>query len=344
VNLSDAVGQYLADRRARGMKVTTLRNHRTTLQLLLADVGNIQTRNLRPQHVDLFWSNRTTWGPGTMNRARSDLNSFFVWCQNRGHIARDMDLLAQQRAFKVPPRDRTIIPQSEFSTFLESIEDPRARAMSAIGLYLFLRISEIAGLRWQDFNFDNDTVEVFRTKTNTVDILPLCEELITELKHWKLMYAATVGETVKRSWFVIPSVTRPTGNAVPGTKGFVSFTKPEYLPRTKARLDRLMLKVLTDSGYYKPFEGGHTFRRSGATALYEQLSSVGHDRAIRVCQAMLGHANIATTEIYLRLSLDRKLRNDLLAGKRMFPSLPAAQVVRLNTQETVDGQSTAGGI
>ena len=345
MNLSDVIQQYLADRLARGAAKGTQRNTKAVLEQFLADIGNVQTRNLRPQHVDLFWSRRTTWSPGTMNRGRATLNTFFIWCQNRGHIARDMELLAGQKAFKVPPRDRLIIPQSEFSTVLETLKDPRDRAITALGLYLFLRISEISSLRWQDLNFDDDWVEVYRSKTYTRDSLPLCEELVSELRRWKLAYASKAGQTIQRHWFVIPALSRPKGIAVKGQRGWVGVEESQYLPTTKARLNRAVTNVLQEIGYYAPHEGGHTFRRSGATALYHQLASVGHDRAIRLCQAMLGHANLSTTEIYLRLDLDRKVRNDLLAGKPMFPSHSDAELVNFRQENGVkNGQANAGNL
>ena len=55
----------------------------------------------------------------------------------------------------------------------------------------------------------------------------------------------------------------------------------------------MIARGLREAGYYIPYEGGHTLRRSGATALYNQLTHVGHDRAIRICQAMLGHSSVS---------------------------------------------------
>ena len=101
MNLSDAIQQYLADRHVKGIKPGTIRNDKAVLQLLLADVGNIQTGRLRPQHIDVFWSKRTTWGPGTMNKGRYALASFFKWCQARGHIDRNRDLLEGNRKIRV---------------------------------------------------------------------------------------------------------------------------------------------------------------------------------------------------------------------------------------------------
>lgn len=325
--LSDAIQAYGNDRRAKGIAPKTRANEMHVLRLLLADVGNINTRSIRPQHADVFWSNRAGWAPGTLNRARGSLSIFFAWCRDRGYMNRNTDPLAGTRPMKVPPRNRALIPQSEFEMVIHNRENPRTRIAFAIGLYTFARISEIEGLRWQDLDLEAGTVEVYRQKTNTVDILPLCDELIHELKRWRIEYASHMHEKVRPEWYVVPGTTPPRGLSTKGAKGFTAHRPRFYLPTKRADLSKVIKQGLIDEGYYVPYEGGHTLRRSGATALYNELSSVGHDRAIRICQAMLGHASVQTTEIYLRLDLDRKVRNDLLAGKPMFPAKAAGTVV-----------------
>lgn len=334
--LTEAIDAYVADRRTRGYSRGTIDNNRRMLRHFLAAVGNVDTKSLRPQHIDAFWAfaEGRGWAPGTLNVARDTLAGFFTWLSQRGYMRRDIDLLAGTRAFRVPDRTWITIPQEKFTTFLEGAEDARARITLAIGLYLFTRISETEQLRWQDVDLDGHKIEVFRQKTGKIDTLPICAELAHELRLWRLAYAEMVGAVPTPGWFVIPG--REHGfRKVPGqTRGF-GFN-PEslqpFVPSKRPILGRVIRDELTRAGYYQKHEGGHTLRRSGAIALYDQLSSVGHDRAIRVCQAMLGHASIKTTEIYLKLDLDRKVRNDLLSGKPMFPSREEAQVVQFRQE------------
>lgn len=327
--LSDAVQAFGNDRRAKGIAVKTRANEMQVLRLLLADVGNINTRQLRPQHIDVFWAARAGWAPGTLNRARNTLNTFFTWCRDRGYMNRDADPMAGTKQMKVPPRSRALIPQSEFQTVIEARDNPRTRVSFAIGLYTFVRISELEGLRWQDVDLEGGTLEVFRQKTTTQDTLPISTELEHELRRWKLEYAAHMHEQVRPEWYVVPGTTPPRGQSIKGAKGFTAHRPRFYLPTKRADLSKVVKQGLIDDGYYIPYEGGHTLRRSGATALYHQLSSVGHDRAIRICQAMLGHASVQTTELYLHLGLDQKMRNDLLSGKPMFPPKAVATVVEM---------------
>lgn len=346
MNLSDAVAAYLADRAARGITRNSIRNERGVLQYLLADVGNIQIHRIRPQHLDIFWSKRTTWGPGTMNRARTHLSTFFAWCRARGYMQTDNDPLLGSRKIRVPPRDRIIIPQEEFQTFIEGIEDPRSRICVALGLYLFVRVSEIEVLRWQDLNLQTSVAQVFRPKTVTLDDLPICEELDKEIRRWRLAYANKVGEAPKPGWFLVPAL--PNGGnrkGLKGKKGFQVTEEMPYLVTKRSNVAYAMRTELERAGYYKPYEGGHTLRRSGAIALYNELSSVGHDRAIRICQAMLGHSSVQTTEIYLRLDLDRKVRNDLLAGRPMFTTRADAGVIPLHREaQAADGRKDAQSV
>lgn len=321
--LSDAIDRYLADRRSKGFAPETVRSNKRVLKHLLADVGNIHVSAMTHQHLDTFWARHDDWAPGTFNLARTILHTFLGWCQTRGLMPKTTDLLEGTRARKVPEKDRLVIPQGEWPALLEAARDPRDRATVAIGLYLFTRVSETTNLRWKDIDFQNHVISVYRSKTQTLDVLPMCEELEHELKRWRLEYGRLMGEVPKPGWTVVPPYENVRWEGVPGKRGVLRPTSNPVLRPTAVQTDATgrIQKVLADAGYdLDKREGGHTLRRSGATALYNELSDRGHDRAIRMCQAMLGHASIQTTEVYLALNLDRKARNDLLAGKPMFTS------------------------
>ena len=335
--LSDAVDQYQADRRAKGYKPNTVRSDGNTLRSFLSVLGNIQVSSLAQRHMDRYWSAKAGSAPATFNRARAQLSTFFKWCQVRGHLPRDVDLLEGTRKRRVPSTVRYVIPVDRFGEVLDAADNGRDRAILALGLYLFTRISETANIQWRDIDFSQKTVVVYRSKTETGDVLPMCQELEGELRNWRLAYSAYVGEVVRPEWYVTPPFSTPRWTGKEGG-GFTLVEAGRLLPtRRMVVATRPIKRVLAKLGVDDRYEGGHTLRRAGAIALYHQLSSVGHDRAIRMCQAMLGHSSIQSTEIYLNLDLDRKARNDLIAGKKMFPEVAPGVVLELGV---VDGQES----
>lgn len=333
--LSDAVDHYKADRKAKGFAKSTIVNEQSILRQLLATIGNIQVSSITTHHMDKFWHQHQDWEPGTFNKARVYIASFFKWSQIRGYMPRTADPMEGTRLRRVAPRDFVVIPSGEFPSLLEGARFPRNRALVAIGLYLFTRVSETGNLRWRDLDFDNQGVRVFRTKTQTEDSLPMCSELEGELRRWRLEYGRLVGEVPKPGWYVCPPFKSPGFEGIPGSQAQFKMVRPPVIQPTRElrTVTERINEVLRDTGYYKPREGGHTLRRSGAISLYNELIDRGHDGAIRVVQAMLGHASVTTTEGYLRLDLARKTRNDLLAGKPMF-STDVAEVINLQVGQS----------
>jgi len=163
---------------------------------------------------------------------------------------------------------------------------------------------------------------VYRPKTETRDSLPVSLELHRELRRWRLEYAANIGRQVTDDMLIVPALDRgrfthaANGRLVPipGTQSLKPYSR-------QTNTVRLIHKTLAVLGYNMDRqEGMHTLRRSGGLALYNELAwNRGHDGAVRIVQSMYGHSSLATTERYLRLSLEAKRRNDMLSGGIMFP-------------------------
>lgn len=337
--LSDAIDIYKTDRLAKGIAKTTVRAEQSSLKQFLAAAGNIQTHSISVKTMDRFWNAHPEWAPSTWNLKKAHMSSFFTWLRLRGYMPKAFDPLEGLRKRRVPKVQRTLVPVSKFEELIEAAPNPRDRAMVAISLYLFTRISETAAIRWRDVDFDRKTVAIYRTKTEQYDVLPMCEELEHELRRWKFEYGREAGEVPRPDWYVVPAYSTPKFSGGRGGQLYM-VQPPRLMPATQLKnITGQIKRVLGKLGYDADKEGGHTLRRSGATALYHELARNGHDRSIRTVQAMLGHANISTTEIYLSLDLDRKARNDLLAGKRMFAAQSTGDLIDL---EALDGEADVG--
>lgn len=353
--LSDVIDEYIAYRRI-WFAANTVRNTTKTLRLFLAFMGNVKVSSIEPRHMDAYLAKRsTTCSQSSINTELSILRPFFEWCRQRRYLPPTKMPLSGWKNFKVIPPKRLLIPAPEFPRLLNAshgtdaddpaikgvVGHPRDRIAVAIGLYLFLRGSEIQLLTLDDVDLDRGEVHVVIQKTKDRDVMPICEELDYELRRWLTFYGTEVPIAGHGSYALVPAKTSPElrhsedrgpymgtwGNLIPDQ----AVRHPYRIP--KAPLSRL--------GYETDGEGGHTLRRSGARALYDQLKSEGHDRAARRVQAMLHHASIQMTERYIGIDIDRKERNDLLRGRRMFPT---PDVTRLTPREDDSGQEGSAGV
>ncbi len=84
---------------------------------------------------------------------------------------------------------------------------------------------------------------------------------------------------------------------------------------------QVVQEALRKAGYPTKGEGVHTIRRSVARAYFDQETALGYDGALRSTQALLHHADGATTEGYLGLTHETKRRDQILLGKSFLTAL-----------------------
>lgn len=330
--LDEASREYLKSRKARGIAPGTLRNDQRTLHRLMVELGNIQVRSITEAHIDRFFtvlSQSRGLDFSTMNIYLANLRPFFRWARARGMTPRDYDPVAERRSYRVTPKSRQRVPVAEFPVLLDACEHPRDRIIVALGLYLFLRSGEISTLRWRDVNLETGEVSVAIHKTHQRDVMPICAELDEELRRWATWVTTHHGR-IDPDWFLAPA--RMPGVSIKLPSGRQSFARPEVPLLSPSRQytqgHRAVQAALAAIGFSLRTEGGasaregvHTLRRSGARALYDQLSERGHDRAIQQVRVMLHHASGTMTERYLGVEVETKQRNDLIRGKRMYAAL-----------------------
>lgn len=316
MKLTEAIEAYVSYRTLQRYAPATIRNDHKVLRHLLEAVGDVQVRDLGPQHVDRWLAIRSgRCQPSSLNTEQQSLRGFEAWMHQRSLISPRVSLTGHLRNHRYVPQRHLIVPASQFATLLDAATYPTERIVIALGLYLFPRQSEIASLRISDVSLERSSVTLEIHKTRERDTMPICAELDEELRSfltWRakqfplrpnqyLACARHVGFNGGTEWRA-PSVTlRPD--------------RPQSRPYDAVK------RVLHAAGYHadNDREGCHVLRRSGATALYQRLKGEGHDYAIRTVQAMLHHKSVTTTERYLDIDADRKARDDLIKGQRMFP-------------------------
>ena len=323
MQFSQAVAGFLDHSRSRGLAAGTIRAHQSALKLFGDVSGDIQLKNATHRHVDQVFLHYG-WAPQTRNTRITQYKTFFFWCVSRGLMSQARNPMFGWRLGKVPEVDRLRIPVQEWGRLFAVTQHPLEEAVLALGLFLFLRSSELQHLQLKHVHLADAEVEVYRQKTYEWDTMPISTELDGYLrKH--LTWLAEKGINSPDS-YLLPGrnrdLERDDRNHWIGGTGTLCPSAPISRPF------RYVQAVLDRAGYETFQQGEHTLRRSGARAYFDQLADEGYDGALRRVQAMLGHKSSLTTEIYLGLSLDRRARNQAIKGKPMFPQLQQATQLR----------------
>ena len=148
----------------------------------------------------------------------------------------------------------------------------RDRALLELLYATGMRVSEVTGLRMEDLNLESAFLKCLG-KGEKERIVPLGQVAIDSIK----VYLEKVRKKFPPSEFVFA-----------GSRG---------RPLTRQRIWQLIRKYARLAGIEKKITP-HTFRHSFATHLLER----GAD--LRIVQELLGHADIATTQIYTHVSRD----------------------------------------
>lgn len=163
---------------------------------------------------------------------------------------------------------------------IEGDEGVRLVALLEILYAAGLRVSEIAGLRLGAIARDGRTLLV-RGKGNKERMAPLSEPARMALTAWLERRKAILGE-----------------HASP----FVFASRAAAGHITPARIAQLLKDLAVRAGLEPARLSPHVLRHAFATHL------VDHGADLRAVQQMLGHADIATTQIYTHVASDRLTR------------------------------------
>jgi integrase len=324
MKLSDASIAYIDYRYSHGTAEATISNYRSLFSRLRKAVGNPDMSQFGHAECDA-WAALASDNlcAATFNSERSNLGAFLRWAHSRGLTPKGAELTESMPTRRVQKKERRRVPMSSFPALLDAAPTPRDRMVVALGLFLFLRASEVVTLRIRDVDLSSGEVAVVVHKTGDVDLMPISSELDAELRRWLSHYAELCGE-LQGDWLLVPA---KVGYRFHDSATVLTPTKP--MTRISDNVKAALVGIGWDvSG---AGEGVHTLRRSGARALFDTLVDAGVDGALRRVQSYLHHSSVTMTEHYIGLTQDRAVRDREAKGKPMFPSLADASVARLRT-------------
>jgi integrase/recombinase XerC len=242
-----------------------------------ARVDQVSTRHVRSY---VAWLHDQGYSKTTIARRIASVRSWFRFLCRRGVLQAN-----PAEGLRGPKKDKKLpnfIARSEMTRLLEQPSDDNAmglrdRAMLETLYSAGLRVGELCGLKLDDIDVG--------------------EGIITVRGKGRRERLALLGESSKqamREWLVV----REEFQSRLGKSGAAVFLNKNGGPLTVRSVGRILEKHLTHAGL-DPRSTPHTLRHTFATHLLD----AGAD--VRGVQELLGHKNLATTQIYTHVTTQR---------------------------------------
>lgn len=316
--LYEAISEHLRDLEAKGRKPATLNNHRQALMHALNAWGNVDCRDIREDHITAYFQGRD-WSAGTQAIYLGALRAFGGYLRRKGAWSRSFDPFEGWIVKGQTRVERLWLTVPQMLEMMDAEPVERNRALFALGIYTLGRAGELTSLKIGDLDLDRNTLVFYRHKTRQWDRLPVCEELHDEMSRWLGHYYKVMGG-LDPEWLLVPSMKPVPMTGAPGGKTLVPTGEPRQM-KPFAQISKpsaLATAALQRIGFRESGNGMHVLRRSSAREMFEQLRSAGYDHALRRVASMLGHMHTSETEHYIGVDGERRARDEMLAGKRMF--------------------------
>jgi integrase/recombinase XerC len=256
----------------RRMSANTLDGYRRDLTALAAwaqaqgaDVVALHAEQLR---AFVAAEHRRGLSPKSLQRRLSACRSFYAWLLKHGRIAASP--AAAIRAPKAPRKLPQVLDPDEAKALVEVPTDVplglRDRALLELFYSSGLRLSELCALRWRDLDLD--------------------EGLVTVLGKGSKQRSVPVGSHARAALAAWRDAQKPVREApvFPGRNG----------PITPRAVQLRLRQLAQRQGLFKRVHP-HLLRHSFASHVLESSGD------LRGVQELLGHADIATTQIYTHL-------------------------------------------
>ena len=278
-------------RLARGYSLNTVEGYEMDLEKLRTYAGEHGVDFVRMDFDALqdfiFETFKDIRSEATQARVLAGIHSWFRFLLYKDYIDQDpSELLEGPRKSKHLP---TVLSLDEINRMMAAIdlssnEGHRNRAMMEILYGSGLRVSELVNLRLSQIYLNEHymLIDGKGSKQRLVPLSPVAEE-----------------------WFGYWMQERATWPLKPESKD-TAFVNRYGRPMTRAMVFTIVRRLCSEAGITKTVSP-HTLRHSFATHLLQN----GAD--LRIIQQLLGHEDLATTEIYTHVNV-QDLRNAILKG------------------------------
>jgi len=293
----DALVDHYAEEELVRLRYGTQQAHLCSLRRWIRPRwGACLLEDIKPVAVEQ-WLRSLTLAPKT----KVNLRSLFHLVYQHGRRwelidGNPIDLVRQNSGRRSIPRTLNV---DEIRRVLEQLAEPH-RTMVLVAVCLGLRASEIIGLQWGDFNWEDLTVQVKRSVVHG-----RVGDTKTEASRLPLPVDARLADALRQ---------QRRRNLYAGPEDWV-FANPAGRPRSQESILAHQLKpAAVRAGIGKI--GWHTFRHSYSTLLR------GAQVDLKVQQELLRHSTIQSTmNIYTRaIPKQKRDANSLVAGGVLLPA------------------------
>ncbi|WAT14548.1 tyrosine recombinase XerC [Xanthomonas fragariae] len=235
------------------------------------DIAQLDSAQLNSEQLRQFVAaeHRRGLSPKSLQRRLSACRSYYAWLLKHGHIAASP--AAAMRAPKAPRKLPQVLDADEAVRLVEVPTDAplglRDRALLELFYSSGLRLSELCALRWRDLDMHSGLVMVLG-KGEKQRLVPVGSHAITALREWQR-----------------DSGGRAETHVFPGRAGGAISQRAVQI-----RIKQLAVR----QGMFKDVHP-HMLRHSFASHILESSGD------LRGVQELLGHSDIATTQIYTHL-------------------------------------------
>jgi integrase/recombinase XerC len=287
IEIRDAFLKYLEAE--RNLSVHTIRAYLGDLDSFFEHLEKLDITDfskLELSHIRSWLANQQVKGGArtTLSRRAVSIRLFTKWATKKGYLAKDVGAtLATPKGARTLPDVLNVadagLAMDALATRVTEEDGPIAKRDCAMVEVLYAsgaRVSELCGLDLQDIDYERNTIRVIG-KGNKERTIPLGNPAMRALDAWlKDGRPSLAGDKSDRAVFL-------------GARG--------------KRIDQRTVRTVV----YHALEalegavklGPHALRHSAATHLLEG----GAD--LRTVQEILGHASLATTQIYTHVSTER---------------------------------------
>jgi integrase/recombinase XerD len=275
----------------KGLSPKTVENYRLDLTLFIeAFQDHFDTKELQGHHINDFMQRQSQIGRSarTINRRLSVIRQFYMFLTREGIINEPIPKVHAPKGISYLPSCLTVEEVERLLEIPNVLKDDemRDKAMLEVMYASGLRVSELLALHRGQINFEKGLITIYG-KGNKERRVPIGEFALDYVKEY-IQDARERNKGHDSKYLFLNKYGKP-------------ISRQYFFIRIRKYAKQADITVAISP---------HTLRHSFATHLLENGAE------LRAVQEMLGHANIATTQIYTHLSKKRILSAFDLYSKR----------------------------